>query len=186
MTELLQHYLPMVDSYLRLKAGRRILLQESVSDLVQSVCRDVLEELPGFEYRGEAQFRSWLLRHAWTKLCSRWKYWKRAKRDISRDFAPASSQAPELAELAASFLTPSREAVAREELRRFEAALDELPPPMKEAILLRRVAELPYGSIAEAMGRSEGAVRNLVYRGLARIALNSDASPSEGTGGSSD
>ncbi len=175
ITELLERYLPMIGAYLRLKAGRKILAQESVSDLVQSVCRDVLEDLPGFEYRGEAQFRSWLIRHAWSKLCTRWKYWKRDKRDISRERGQGASNDPGIDEQAASFLTPSREAVAREELHRFEMALDELPAPMKEAILLRRVAELPYPEIAQAMDRSEGAVRNLVYRGLAKIALDGES-----------
>ena len=171
MTELLERYMPMIGSYLRMKAGRRILAQESVSDLVQSVCGDVLQELDGFEYRGEAQFRAWLLRHAWSKLCTRWKYWKRDKRDLSRERGQGVSGDLGIDEQAATFLTPSREVVAREELLRFETALQELPAPMKEAVLLRRVAELPYSEIAIAMERSEGAVRNLVYRGLAKIAL---------------
>ena len=172
--ELLERHLPMLRAYFRLKAGPKILAHESVSDLVQSVCLDVLQDLSGFEYRGEAQFRGWLVRHAWHKLMDRWKYWKRAKRDGDREISVsqgASKGDSPLDWLDPSLLTPSREAVGREELAGFEAAFAKLPEDTREAILLRRIAQLPYAEIASLLGRSEGAVRNLVSRGLAKVSL---------------
>ena len=50
-----------------------------------------------------------------------------------------------------------------------EAALDRLPVEYREAVVRRRIAGLSYAEIAEELGRSEGAVRNLVCRGLARL-----------------
>ncbi len=172
----------MLRAYFRLKAGPKILAHESVSDLVQSVCLDVLSDLSGFEYRGEAQFRGWLVQHAWHKLMDRWKFWKRAKRDGDRLISvpqEASKGDSPLDWLDPSFLTPSREAVGREELAGFEAAFAHLPEDTREAILLRRIAQLPYAEIASLLGKSEGAVRNLVSRGLAKVSLEMDSHSEE-------
>ncbi|MCB9876578.1 MAG: hypothetical protein H6835_03160 [Planctomycetes bacterium] len=48
-------------------------------------------------------------------------------------------------------------------------SLDQLPEDYREAILLRRVVGLEYAEIAAPMERSDGATRNLVHRGLARL-----------------
>jgi len=67
--------------------------------------------------------------------------------------------------------TPSRDAEARETMRRVEAAFDLLPEDYREAITLHKLCGLSHAEIAERMQRSEGAVRNLVYRGISRLAL---------------
>lgn len=45
-----------------------------------------------------------------------------------------------------------------------------LPSDQAEAVLLRVVADLGVSEVAAIMGRSEGAVRVLVHRGLRRLA----------------
>jgi RNA polymerase sigma factor (sigma-70 family) len=62
-------------------------------------------------------------------------------------------------------------------MRRVEAAFDQLPEDYREAVTLYKLCELSYAEIAERMKRSEGAVRNLVYRGISRLALLVDADP---------
>ena len=52
-----------------------------------------------------------------------------------------------------------------------QAAFDELPADYREAVTLHRICGLNHAEIAAKMERSEGAVRNLVYRGLSRLAL---------------
>ena len=47
----------------------------------------------------------------------------------------------------------------------------------REAVTLHRLCGLSHAEIAERMNRSEGAVRNLVYRGISRLALLVDADP---------
>ena len=179
--ELLERHLPMLRAYFRLKAGKKILSHESVSDLVQSVCLDVLGDLSQFEYRGEPQFRAWLVQHAWHKLMDRWKYWKRAKRDPDRVIAVGGDMEgdPSLEWLNPCLLTPSREALGREELEGFEKAFALLPEDTKEAILLRRIAQLPYAEISSLLGKTEGAVRNLVSRGLAKVSLEMEFKETE-------
>jgi RNA polymerase sigma-70 factor, ECF subfamily len=50
------------------------------------------------------------------------------------------------------------------------AMVRRLPDDMAEAVLLRVVADLDVGRVAEIMGRREGHVRVLVHRGLAKLA----------------
>jgi len=172
--ELLVRNMPQLEAYLRLQAGAAIRGKESLSDLVQSVCVEALADLSGFEFRGEPQFRHWLCKHALHKVVNKHEYYKAQKRDIAREVhhAPAADSgavADPLLQCYATMCTPSRLASGREQLRAFEAAFDELPDDYREAITLQRIVGLDYPEIAASMQRSEGAVRNLVYRGLARL-----------------
>ena len=49
------------------------------------------------------------------------------------------------------------------------ALVRRLPPDQADAVLLRIVAGMDVGQVAEVMGRSEGSVRVLVHRGLQRL-----------------
>ena len=40
--------------------GERLRNREDSVDIVQSVCRELVEHQDSFEFRGESQFRSWL------------------------------------------------------------------------------------------------------------------------------
>lgn len=171
---LLARHLPSLQAYVRLKAGPVLRARESLSDLVQSVCVEVLQDLPGFEFRGEARFRHWLFQHALHKVVNKANYHRAQKRDLGRERAmpagdSASGEHASVLACYASICTPSRHASGREALARFEAAFDRLPDDYREAITLQRLVGMPYAEIAAAMGRSEGAVRNLVHRGLARL-----------------
>ena len=53
---------------------------------------------------------------------------------------------------------PDRNAMARQELRRLQTALDQLPPRAREAVLLRKIEGLSYREIALRMGIGEDTV----------------------------
>ena len=61
--------------------------------------------------------------------------------------------------------------MSQDEVRRIEQAFAELPADYQEAISLQRLCGMDYAEIAARMQRSEGAARNLVHRGLSRLAL---------------
>ena len=61
-------------------------------------------------------------------------------------------------EIAADMPGPEQTAIARDELRHLQAALDRLPPRAREVILLRRVEGLSRPEIAQRMGIVEGTV----------------------------
>ena len=168
---LLLAHLSRLRAFVRLKMGPVVRNRESSEDLVQSVCREVLEDLDGFEYRGEAGFRQWLFRRAEHKVIDRGRFWGRAKRDTAREIPalPVGDEGETLRGLESMF-TPSRDVSAHEELGRLERAFAELPPDYQEVILLARVLELGHEQIAERMGRSVSSTWSLLSRALARLA----------------
>jgi RNA polymerase sigma-70 factor (ECF subfamily) len=165
---LLIRHLPKLEAYVRLKAGAAVRSRESLSDVVQSVCVEVLRDAGTFEYRGEPEFTHWLCRQALHKIINKQQFHTAAKRDLNREITPRDDQHSYL-DCYRTVITPSQVAVGREHWEAFEAAFDQLPDDYREAVTLRRVVGLSYADIATQTGRSEGAVRNLVYRGIARL-----------------
>ncbi|MFO1078992.1 MAG: hypothetical protein U1E73_14825, partial [Planctomycetota bacterium] len=71
---LLLRQLPGLEAFVRLRMGPGMRSRTEPPDLVQSVCREVLEDLAGFEFRGEAPFRHWLFTRAENKLREKQRY----------------------------------------------------------------------------------------------------------------
>ncbi|MBK8980159.1 MAG: sigma-70 family RNA polymerase sigma factor [Planctomycetes bacterium] len=176
LQSLLIEHLPALEAYIRLQAGGLVRRKESLSDLVQSVCVEVLRDAGQFEYRGDAPFRAWLCQQALHKIVNKNVFYSRQRRDAAREVdvvSPAAgddSGSQQLSQVYATVCTPSRVAAGREQVEQFERAFDALPEDYREAIALHKVLGLSHREIAERLGRSEGAVRNLVYRGLAKLA----------------
>lgn len=169
---LLVRHLPGLQGWLRLRMGASLRARETPEDLVQSVAREVLGELSTFQWRGEAAFRHWLYLKAQHKLVDKARFVDADRRSPAREreLSPDASAAP-MAAAFANLLTPSSVMQSQEEVRRIESAFAELPEDYQEAISLQRLCGMEYGEIAARMARSEGAVRNLVHRGLSRLAL---------------
>ena len=72
----------------------------------------------------------------------------------------------EALEIAVDAPAPDRTLMARDELRRVQAALDRLPPRCREAIVLGRVEGLSRREIALRMGIAESAVAQYLARGI--------------------
>jgi RNA polymerase sigma-70 factor (ECF subfamily) len=165
---LLAGYLPRLRAFVRLRTSALIRQRESCSDLVQSVCREVLQSAGQFEYRGDAAFRAWLFRTALHKILDRHAFLTEQKRDVRRE-AAAGDSLP-FGELPSREPTASQVAVAAELQERMEAAFDLLPEDYREIIALSRVVGLSHAEIGEQLGRSEGACRMLLSRALAAYA----------------
>jgi RNA polymerase sigma factor (sigma-70 family) len=73
-------------------------------------------------------------------------------------------------DIAADEPGPDRSLFARDLLRRLQAALDQLPPRCREAVVLKRIEGLSQREIAGRMGISEQAVANHVARGMCVLA----------------
>lgn len=174
--EWLQKYLPSVEAFMRLRAGALVRAKESCADLAQSVCREILENRDRLQYDGEVGFRRWLFTTARRKIADRVDYYKALKRDVGREIAASPTVESDMAPGAAvldqygTLYTPSREMAAKEELQRVEAAFDRLPEDHQEVILMARILRMSRREIGEQTGRSEQAVRSLLYRALAGLA----------------
>ena len=183
---LFERHLSALRAYVRLRGGGRVRRQENDSDVVQSVCLELLKNLENFRYEGEAAFRHWLFTAALRKLVEKDRYWRAAKRDADR-VASSERQSPSatdaLAEVYADLCTPSQVAIGRESLERVERALDAMPEDQREILLMSRLMGLSHAEIAQRVGRSELAVRSALSRALARLArmLTTGAPPHPST-----
>jgi RNA polymerase sigma-70 factor, ECF subfamily len=160
----------------RLRAGPQLRARESNSDLVQSVCREILEHAERFKYPSEGAFKHWLFTTAQRKIQHRHEYWTAQKRGAAGEMSldagsnsSGSSASPDLMSRYRRFSTPSGVASLREEVERVESAFDRLTEEHREVISLAYLTGLSRAEIAERMQRSEGAVRVLLHRALARL-----------------
>ena len=163
-------------AYVRLQVDPQFRARESCSDVVQSVCRNMLEDLSDFEYRGKGAFRAWLFAAALNKVRQKREFHRAQKRDVAREVRAGEeddSRAPVRAGLYASLCSPepspSQHAIAHEQAERIERAMDKLPEDYREALLLARVVGLSRQEMADRMGRSESAVRTLLTRATIKL-----------------
>ena len=164
--DLLVRHLPALRAFVRLRTGPDVRARESNSDLVQSVCREVLAEIAHFEYRGESAFRHYLFTAALRKILDRGRSVAAARR---HGMAAADGAEPDLVLQYSRSFSPSRRLIAREDAERLEAAFDALPDDQREVVVLSRVVGLSFAEIAGFMNRSENAVQKLHARALARV-----------------
>lgn len=180
---LLERYLPELRAYVRLRAGPTVRARESVSDLVQSTCREVLANVDRFRWGGEVGFRRWLYASALRRIVDKHEFHRAQKRDVEREVThaalggeAATSPGPlDLGAYAASLSTPSGVAVAREQSERLERAFDALTDEQRELIVQSRLMGVSHDELAEGLGKSKGAVRVALHRALARLAAELDA-----------
>jgi RNA polymerase sigma-70 factor, ECF subfamily len=126
---------------------RRIHDRHDAEDLTSEVFRRALAALPRFEWRG-APFGAWLIRIAANAIADRWQRLQK-RRDLER-----AEPAPE----------PAGEDVERRVLLFGLVRL--LPEDQRRVIHMRFVEEKTIREIATELGRSEGAVKQLQFRGL--------------------
>ncbi len=178
LQRLLEHFLPDVRAFVRLRAGPLLRTREESSDLVQSVCRELLEHAERFAFPDQGAFKAWLFATALRKIRDKQDYYLAQKRDVGRELsihaAPAGSEASDPGEswlLARyrAFSSPSGQAEVREEIERVESAFDQLSEEQREVVTLAHVAGLSRDEIAATIGKSEGAVRVILHRALAKL-----------------
>jgi RNA polymerase sigma-70 factor (subfamily 1) len=170
---LLEQHLPGLRAYVRLRCGPALRARESASDIVQSACRDVLENIERFQWNGESGFKAWLYRTALRKIADRAEYWGAQKRDVQREVRLAAGSSPgdaRLSDVYRSVGSPSGLAMGREAMERLEAAFDRLTEEEREVVVLARVVGLSHAEIGEQLGCSEGAARVRLFRALATLA----------------
>jgi RNA polymerase sigma-70 factor (ECF subfamily) len=173
---LLREHLPGLRGFIRLRTGPFLRSLEETTDLVQSVCREILQHKDRFQHDDHGDgFRKWLYTTALRKIGKRGAYYRAQKREAARNVSidgvgeGSNEGAAELLGCYDKICTPSHVVRAREEVSRIEQAFDELPDHYREVITLSRIAGLTHAEIAERTDQSEGAVRMQLYRGLERL-----------------
>jgi RNA polymerase sigma-70 factor (ECF subfamily) len=146
--ETLYHrYFDQIYSYCYYHTGRR----EEAEDLASETFQRALEGLPDFEWRG-VPYSAWLYRVA-SNLLS-----KQRRR-------PAWIELPEPIAGSAED-NPERLWLRREQGDELQRAVRRLPVDQRQAVLLKFEARLKNKEIGMILGRSEGAVKLLLFRAV--------------------
>jgi RNA polymerase sigma-70 factor, ECF subfamily len=134
--------------------ARRVRGREEAEDLTSDVFHRALAALPRFEWRG-VPFAAWLLKIGANLIADRLK---------------RSAQELESHSLGSNVDNPAdrsfEEAEHRAQLFRL---VDQLPVNQRRVILLRFAGEKSIREIAQELGRTEGAVKQLQFRGLENL-----------------
>jgi RNA polymerase sigma-70 factor, ECF subfamily len=132
--------------------ARRVGDRDAAEDLTSEVFHKALANLPRFEWRG-VPFVAWLLRIAANAIADR------AGR-VGKELAVEDP--PELAADA----TADVDLEEVERRARLFRLVEQLPADQRRVIAMRFAEEKSIREIAEALGRTEGAVKQLQFRGL--------------------
>jgi RNA polymerase sigma-70 factor (ECF subfamily) len=153
-----------LDDDLRSKGG--------ASDLVQDTFLEAHRHFDRFHGELEVELRAWLRRLLLNNLADfRRLYRETEKRDAGREiplgFASAGRATTE--PLADSGPSPSTVVAGQEQSRQLETILRSLPDDYREVLELRHRDGRSFSEIAQAMQRTENAVRKLWARAVIRM-----------------
>lgn len=171
LEDLLERHLADLNLYVRRNMDRALAQRESCADLVQSICREVLQSRDKFRYVGDAAFRRWLLQIALHKLIDRRGFYRAVRRENGQRIADLSSvwQVEELAKLAKTLGSPSGEAMMREEVQRLGRALEQLTDADRTIIRLIHIEGLTHTDVSSRLGCTETQSRSRLFRSLVRL-----------------
>jgi RNA polymerase sigma-70 factor, ECF subfamily len=127
--------------------ARRVPCREEAEDVTAEVFHQALAGIGKFEWRG-AQFAAWLFGIAAKVLASRWRS-DRGQLEVSAEALQEAGVDDEI---------ERRTMLAR--------LVDSLPPDQRQVIVARFADQRSISEIASALGRSEGAVKQLQFRAL--------------------
>jgi len=141
-------------------------LTRNDADAADVVQEAYLRAFRYFDSYREGDAKSWLLRIV-RRTCYSWLERNRPAElvalETAEEFGEASAAGPVRAGDTEALL------LNRSDLRRLDRLIETLPPPLREAIVLRELHELDYREIAEVTGVPIGTVMSRLHR--ARAAL---------------
>jgi RNA polymerase sigma-70 factor (ECF subfamily) len=167
LRELLPHHLPQLEGHVRGLLGRTLRNHESVVDVVDSVCGDLLAEGVEFEYRGEGEFQAWLRTVVANKIRGRLRFVRAKKRGHDRQVEATDSQVDGAC---VDLTSPAHHAMLHEDLGLLDAALARLPQHYRELIVRRHLMGEPHEQAAIAVGSTVQGARNMLTRAMVKLA----------------
>jgi RNA polymerase sigma factor (sigma-70 family) len=150
-------FAPLVRGYLLSNQVR------DADDVTSDVFVSMLTSLPTFE-GDERSFRSWLLTIAHHRMVDA------VRRSQRRPEVPIDPQAR--SDLTDEVLDGQQSALDRLESGGILAAIDDLTPDQRAALMLRVLADLSVPEIARVLQKPESAVKALLHRGFASLRRN--------------
>ena len=135
---------------------------DQAEDLTQDVFLKLYKSLDTFDRR--ANFQTWLISVSRNLCIDHYRSVRKERETMARevdsaDLMPVSRERGPHAELEQLDLR-----------QRIRQALAELPPALKEAVVLRDLQEFSYQEIADKLGLPEGTVKSRINRGRLELA----------------
>ena len=170
--QLLREVRPFFADVLRKQARRRPSGAWDNSDVAQDCCVKLFSLPPGQEFRGSTgqEFIAWLRTIARRKALDAVRMEQAQKRGGDRPHGPLPGDSAGEVAIAAETSTPSQRLVRQEEGEALAAALARLSAEHQRVIQLRRSPDkLTWADVAQEMGSTEDAVKQLFRRAVKRL-----------------
>ena len=135
---------------------------DEAEDLTQDIFLKIFKALHTFDRR--ANFQTWLISISRNLCIDHYRSVRKERETMARDVDSAD------------LMPVSRERGPHAELEQLDLrqlirqALAELPPALKEAVVLRDLQEFSYQEIADKLGLPEGTVKSRINRGRLELA----------------
>jgi len=132
---------------------------QDAEDLTQEVFIKVFQTLRSYD-SAQGTFSTWLNRVARNHLVD---HYRRTRKDrVTSSLDDDSTPLPELPSTRAA---PTASVESRERRELLQAALDQMSPDLREAVVLRDLQDLDYQEIAQVLGVPQGTVKSRINRG---------------------
>jgi RNA polymerase sigma-70 factor (ECF subfamily) len=134
---------------------------DEAEDLTQDVFLKIFKSLNTFDRR--ANFQTWLVSVSRNLCIDHYRSVRKERETIDRDV-----DAGELSPVAQT-VSPVAALEHRDRVDLLKKALDQLPPTLRSAVLLRDIQELSYQEIADKLNLPEGTVKSRINRGRTEL-----------------
>jgi RNA polymerase sigma-70 factor (ECF subfamily) len=164
--ELVQIYSPRIFRLVFRMLGRRA----EAEDMTQEVFVQVFKAIG--QFRGDSKLQTWIYRVAINSCKNRNKYLARRHDDAQDAFDVVADHQPlhqAQGVTAGDVSRPDQMVEGKEVESIVRAAIAELDPEFREALVLRDIENLSYEEITEIVGVAEGTVKSRIHR--ARVML---------------
>jgi RNA polymerase sigma-70 factor (ECF subfamily) len=164
---------PQLLAFIERRLGTALRRKVEPDDLLQETSAEAVRTLAQTDLAQREVF-GWLCQIAERRIIdAHRKYIASQKRDAGREVSihgtPDTSRGG-LIDLLVASMTTASQAFSRDQKQiRLLAALDNLPTEQREALRLRYVDGLPSKDIAQRLGKTDGAVRVMLTRSLAKL-----------------
>lgn len=164
---------PQLMAFIERRLGGALRRKIEPEDLLQETSAEAVRSLPTTELANREVF-GWLCQTAERRIIdAHRKYVASQKRDAGREVpihGPPDDSRGGLVDLLVASMTTASQAFSRDQKQmRLLTALDTLPAEQREALRLRYVDGLPSKEIADRLGKSDGAIRVMLTRSLAKL-----------------
>jgi RNA polymerase sigma-70 factor (ECF subfamily) len=146
---------------------------DEAEDLTQDIFFKIFKALATFDRR--ANFQTWLISISRNLCIDHYRSVRKERETMARDVDPAGLSPVSTAR------GPHHELEQSDLRHRIRTALAVLPPPLREAVVLRDLQEFSYQEIADRLQLPEGTVKSRINRGRLELAKQLTRLESQGT-----